>query len=156
VIFAIGEMPFAIGFMPGRIVVDRSEVRPEPWQALLGLIGPPFEADYDVRLTLEDAGGLDFEVFPFGALEATVGFPDTVIEPIDTGQWVFLDIVVDGATPLGEHLLVVRGDGPAGTDAQRAVLVVEVTDRAGTETEAPSGPVSPGAPSVPTPRPGRG
>jgi hypothetical protein len=145
VIFAIGSLPFTIGFVPERLVVDRAQVRDEPWPAFLGLIGPPFEDDYFVQLALEDAGGLAFEVFPFTALEATAGFPNQEIEPVSTGQWVFIDITIPPDMPLGERQLVVRADGPPGTEPQRATLVVEVVDGSAPPTQEPAAPVAPGA-----------
>jgi hypothetical protein len=142
-IFAISTAPFEIGFAPARLVVDRSEVRTEPWPARLGLIGPSIGDDYEVTLTLEDAGGLTFDVFPFDALESTAD-PGREIEPLNTGQWVFLDFTVPSDMPLGERQLVVRADGPAGTRRQRATLTVNVVDKTAPASEGPVGPVGPG------------
>jgi hypothetical protein len=142
-VFAIGAMPFAIGFVPERLVVDRSAAGDEPETALLGLLGPSRGSGYEVRLDLEDAGGLVFDVFPFDALESTGGFFSGATEPLETGQWVYIDITVDQGTPLGEHRLAVRADGPPGTEPQRAVLTVEVVDGAApptAEAAAPGGP----------------
>ena len=56
---------------------------------------------------VERAGGLIFDVFPFDALESTGGFFDGTTEPMETGQWVFVDITINRDTRIGEHRLVV-------------------------------------------------
>jgi hypothetical protein len=141
-IFSIGTQPFSIGFVPEQLMVDRATVGDEPVPVLLGILGPPFGDGYEVRLFLEDAGGLTFDVFPFDALESTNGFFQGPTAPVETGQWVFIDLAIDAQTPVGEHQLVVRADGPVGTEPQRATLLV-VIDRAAPPTQEVAAPRAP-------------
>jgi hypothetical protein len=127
-IFAIGTQPFLVGFVPERLVIDRTTVGPDPVAVRLGLLGPRVGDGYEVSLVVEADGGLIYDVFPFDAFESTGGFPAPDPEPIETGLWVLVDLSFDRETPVGEHQLVVRADGPAGTESQRATLTVEVTD----------------------------
>jgi hypothetical protein len=142
-IVAIGDWPFTIGFVPEQLVVDRAVEREDPVPIRLGVLGPPSGEGYTVSLVLESAGGLTFDVFPFDALESTSGFFTGPIEPVETGQGVFVDLAIDHDTPLGEHRLTVRADGPEGTEPQRASFTLDVVDSTAAATQG-TGPVAPG------------
>jgi hypothetical protein len=137
--FAIGTRPFAVGFVPERLVVDRSIPVDGPVPAVLGIFGPWDFDRHEVQLVLEDVGDLTVDTSPSDAFVSS--------EPLHTGRGVDVGVTIDTQTRIGEHRLVVRADGPPGTEPQRATLIVEVVD--GTATQPPAVP-APGAPHVET------